>query len=406
MRYINKTTAVLFFTIIVTLLGSTVINSYYREIQTTVHKWIGEVYDINKPIGDWLYTVNTVVFNGAAFDQERKIKDVIYNKHQSVVLVGTNAVDPTKGGGIGTGFFVKVDNNSAWIMTNYHVISHKVENPDAYNLEVITAVDRWTYESEIVGYDIIDDIAIIKIDKKDTETWDALEFVNPEDISEGDPVVVIGHGLSLPWTSTAGQVSYNGRSAKPYNIMLQIDAVVNQGNSGGPVLGLDGKVYGIAESILSPGRSVPGWDGVAFAVHAKQAIRSMDYILGDQYATKGYVPYADLMFPVNQFTFEDVKDIAKDDRHFVYVDYKDADTNKAWAGKIAGLQQGDVILEMDGVKVTSVYQLMLKSIFGMPGDTVEIKILRDNPAAVHKVEMTVSVTMLEVDYARLKEAVR
>lgn len=405
MRHFTKTTTTLCFIIFVSLLGSTIVNSYYREIQTHVHKWIGAMYSINEPLAEWMYTANAAIFNGAAFDQERKIKDVIHTKYRSVVLISTTSNTPNGSGGMGTGFFVKIDENSAWIMTNYHVVAPKIQSPDGFEVEIVTAVDRWTYQTELVGYDIIDDIAILKIYKQDEEEWEALEFADPKDISEGDPVVVIGHGLSLPWTSTSGQVAYDGRSAKPYNIMLQIDAVVNQGNSGGPVIGLNGKVYGVAESILSPGRAVPGWDGVAFAVHARQAVRSMNYIMSDKYAEKGYVPYADLLVPMNSFKLADLKDIAKKDRYFVYVDYTGADMSKDWAGNLAGLINGDVLLEMDGDKVHSTFQVMLKSIFGMPGEVVKFKILRNNPAAKDKVEMMVDVTLLEIDYLKLRSII-
>ena len=253
----------------------------------------------------------------------------------------------------------------------------------------------WDYEAEIIGYDEVIDIAVIRINKRDNENWEALDFADPQDIAEGDPVVVIGHGMRLAWSSTFGHVSFNGRFAAPYNAMLQIDAVVNQGNSGGPVIGLNGEVYGVVGSILSPGRMVPGWDGVAFAVHPRQVTRSLDYIMSDEYTD--YVPYADLAFPMNEFGFEDLKDIAREDRYAVYVDYTNTrDPNRDdWAGMTAGLQQGDVLLEIDGQRIISMYQVILNIVYAMPGDTIEFKIRRDDE------EMTIPVVLQETDYDQL-----
>lgn len=390
---------------IATVITSSIISSYNREIQNYAQTQILKIHDVNETVGDWLQDINTVIFNGTGFDQERRIKEIVDTKIDSVVFVAVQPIIPGQFGGIGSGFFFKVDGDTAWIMTNYHVVANKIENPELYRASVSTISQSWEYETEIVGYDKVIDIAILKIVKKDNEDWQALEFVDYRDINEGDPVMVIGHGLSLPWTTTFGQVTFNGRSAMPYNIMLQIDAVVNQGNSGGPVIGIDGKVYGIAQSILSPGRNIPGWDGVAFAVHARQAVRSMEYIMSAEYQQTGYVPYADLMFPMNEFDFEDLKDIAHEDRYPVYVDYSIADPNKSWAGQIAGIQQGDVILEMNGIKITSVYQIMLACIYGNPGDTFDFKILRNNAAARDKVEMDVSVVLEEIDHELLITAI-
>ena len=98
---------------------------------------------------------------------------------------------------------------------------------------------------------------MIKIEKKENEEWHALEFHErvDEEVTEGDTVVVVGHGMSLPYTASSGMVNYVNRFGTGiYTLHMQIDAVINQGNSGGPVMTTDGKVAGIIVSILSPGR--------------------------------------------------------------------------------------------------------------------------------------------------------
>ena len=387
-----------------------VINAHYRSIQETIHDGIAWVWKKNKPIAEAIYDVNAFVLNGDAFDHERKIKDFIYSGFPSVVMI---SVFPNKENernaavgkmsGRGTGFFVEVTDEYALIMTNHHVIDAFEENPDTMKISINTAIDMWTYDCEVIGYDMVADIAILKIMKKDNEKWEALEFADYKDINEGDPVVVIGHGMSLPWNSTQGIVTYDGRfGQRPYSLMLQVDAVINQGNSGGPVIGEDVKVFGVAQSILSPNRKIPGWDGVGFAVG------SMEYILSDEYAEKGYVPYVDTAFMTKNFEFEDIKDIERKDRNMAYVHYEaptvsapsmKSEPRKMSAGELAGLQQDDIILEMDGKKIRSSFNLFMETLYALPGDTTVIKVKRGEE------ELEFTVTYTETDWPTLKTSI-
>ena len=402
--------------LLATVVINVVINAHYRSIQETIHDGIAWVWKKNKPIAEAIYDVNAFVLNGDAFDHERKIKDFIYSGFPSVVMI---SVFPNKENernaavgkmsGRGTGFFVEVTDEYALIMTNHHVIDAFEENPDTMKISINTAIDMWTYDCEVIGYDIVADIAILKIMKKDNEKWEALEFADYKDINEGDPVVVIGHGMSLPWNSTQGIVTYDGRfGQRPYSLMLQVDAVINQGNSGGPVIGEGVKVFGVAQSILSPNRKIPGWDGVGFAVGARQAVRSMEYILSDEYAEKGYVPYVDTAFMTKNFEFEDIKDIERKDRNMAYVHYEaptvsapmmENEPRKMSAGEIAGLQQDDIILEMDGKKIRSSFNLFMETLYALPGDTTVIKVKRGEE------ELEFTVTYIEADWPTLKTAI-
>lgn len=391
--------------VFVAVVLSTVVNSHIRPIQENIHNGIGWVWKKNETIGDFLYDANGFLLNGRNFDYERTIKNSIYNSFSSVVLISVRADESNSSpfaramGGQGTGFFTEITDNHALIVTNYHVIQMFVESP-MMQINVSTISEPWEYRAEVVGYDKVADIAVIKIHKKDNEEWTALEFEDYTTIAPGDPVVVIGHGLSLPWNITTGIVTYDGRSIRPYSLMLQTDAVINQGNSGGPLLSTSGKVIGVAQSILSPGRRIPGWDGVGMAVHVRQVKRSYDYILSDEYVEKGYVPYVEFPVSANMFEFEDVKDIPRKDRRYVYVDYTDADITKPTAGAIAGLQAGDVIIELNGKPVMSSFTLLTETLYRLPGETITLKIKRDNK------ELEYELTLLEADISELVENFR
>ena len=404
--------------LLATVVINVIINSHYRNIQETIHDGIAWVWKKHKPVGEAIYDVNAFLFNGDSFDHERKIKDYIYSSYPSVVMLSvfpneanTSNQEIGRLSGRGTGFFVKVTDEYALVMTNHHVVDSYIENPDKMKISINTAIDMWTYDvEEVVGYDIVADIAIVKILKKDNEDWDALEFADYEDISEGDPVVVIGHGMSLPWNSTQGIVTYDGRfGQRPYSLMLQVDAVINQGNSGGPVIGTDRKVYGVAQSILSPGRAIPGWDGVGLAVGARQAVRSMDYILSNEYADKGYVPYVDMLFMTKNFKYEEIKETKRDDRYMSYVSHEVPElkapemiadvTRKLSAGEAAGIENGDIIMEINGKKIRSSFSIFIAAMYALPGDEAVVKVKRG------ETELEFTLIYQETDWKKLQQSV-
>tara|TARA_B110001454_G_scaffold213192_1_gene230987 strand:+ start:458 stop:1759 length:1302 start_codon:yes stop_codon:yes gene_type:complete len=397
--------------IIITVTLSTVINSYYRNIQENIHDGIVSLYDDYPTLADGLYDINGFLLNGKNFDQERKSKRTIYESFGAVVIV--NAIAPGNPemqtmAGRGTGFIIETDETSAIIVTNYHVVDAIIDNPATFKVEIGTAGSMWKYDAEIIGYDQVSDIAVLKILKKDNEEWEAVEFADPDDYATGTPVVVIGHGMGMLWTATQGHVVYKDRyGMRPYNLMVQVDAVINQGNSGGPVFNLEGKVIGVAQSIYSPGRKVPGWDGVGMAISVAALKRSVDYIRSPEYIAKGYVPYVEFPFALGSFELEDVKDIPKEDRHYSYFKYPPVgppaagnteDTRKKTVGELSGLLEGDVLLEIDGEFITNSFKVLRMTLKAFPGDLWKVKVLRGDE------EIIVEVAMRELDMQLLWDA--
>lgn len=383
---------------------SVVTNSYYREIQEKIHQGIGFVYDKNETVGQAIYDVNAFLFNGDGFDQERRSKETIYDNFSKVVVLSVFAPDnPELNGmsGRGTGFIIDVDDTSATIVTNHHVVDSYLNQPDIFKVNVQTAMQMWSYEAEIIGHDIVTDIAVLKIYKKEDEEWEAVEWGTKDDYSTGTPVVVIGHGMSMSWTSTQGHVVYRDRfGMRPYNLMLQVDAVINQGNSGGPIFNDRGQVIGVAQSIYSPGRSIPGWDGVGMAVSVDQVRRSVDYILSPQYHAKGYVPYAEFPFSLGSFLFEEVKHIPDEDRHYAYFDYTkkkpDALPN---VGELAGFKQGDILIELNGEEVINSFSVLRETLQAFPGDVWYVTVLRGEEL------LTIEVALSEMDIQSLRDII-
>lgn len=157
----------------------------------------------------------------------------------------------------GTGFFI----SSEYIVTNAHVVSGGVK----FNVYISASKDP--IEAKLVGKDIMTDLAILKIDtsKIDLKLIIPIKWGNSHEIRIGQPVYAIGHPHGLNFTVTRGIISYNGRYVNnPYQEVVQTDAAVNSGNSGGPLFNMDGDVIGINSFIFNKNGS--GSIGLNFAV--------------------------------------------------------------------------------------------------------------------------------------------
>jgi len=382
-----------------------VVTAYYRPIQEQIHKGIKYIYDHNNTIGEALYDLNGFLLNGKQFDLERSQKFAIYENYSKIVLINLRNDDAPvdSASGRGTGWFIDVTDTEGYIITNYHVISRAVENKNI-KLEINTAEDYWTYDAEIVGFDQVSDIAVIKILKIDNEQWEPLKFADPESYNTGDPVVIIGHGMGMPWTTTQGHITHSRRyGLRPYALMIQTDAVINQGNSGGPIIDLDGNVVGVAQAIYSPGRRIPGWDGVGVAISSSQAERAYKYIMSPLYASKKYVPYAEFPFSLGQLELEDVKDIPVEERHMAYIDYPEVkegeEAPQKTVGEIAGLLQGDIIISINGEEVENSFQIMKLTLDAFPEDIWDVVVQRG------KELISVKIALNEFDHTKIIKSI-
>lgn len=155
--------------------------------------------------------------------------------------------------GSGTGIIVSSDGH---IVTNYHVIQN------ALGIKA-TLTNGDTYDASVIGYDRLTDLAVVKVDSNNLP---AAEFADSATIRVGDPVIAVGNALALKGgpTVTLGIVSARGRTANTdhgtlYD-MIQTDAAINNGNSGGPLMDMNGKVIGVTTAILRQAQ------GIGFAV--------------------------------------------------------------------------------------------------------------------------------------------
>jgi len=227
--------------------------------------------------------------------------------------------------GAGSGFIMESD---GYIITNHHVIE------DADEI-IVRLADRREFEAELIGSDPQSDIALLKIDGEDLPT---LKFGDSNALRAGEWVLAIGSPFNFDQSVTAGIVSAKGRSnnSQQYVPFIQTDVAINRGNSGGPLINLDGEVVGINSWILS---SSGGYIGLSFSIPIEIASSAVE-----QLRLHGKVSRGLLGVQVGPVTRELAEAMNLKRSAGALVN----DVTDDSAAERAGIQPGDVILEFDG----------------------------------------------------------
>ena len=239
-------------------------------------------------------------------------------------------------GSLGSGFIISPD---GYVVTNNHLVAG-LTGTGTVDTVTVTTTDRHEYPARIVGRDETSDLALLKIEGHN------LPFVKWGDSTKarvGDWVIAIGNPYGLGGTVTAGIISALHRGITgvgAYDRYIQTDAAINMGNSGGPMFDLNGNVIGINSALISPtGASV----GIGLAIPAELAKPVIDALMRGQRPMRGYLG------ATLQAVDEDLAPslgIPKDSGEIVRTLVPGA------PGALAGLQQGDVIVKVNGQQVT------------------------------------------------------
>lgn len=281
--------------------------------------------------------------------------------------------------GHGTGFTYLTTETEGLVITNYHVIAKHLSRPELTTLKLYMINRPWAYPAEVVGFDKVTDIAVLRIKKVDDENWVGLDWnLDSKNYLEGTPVITVGHGLSLPYTVTEGVISGTDRfRSRKLNFLLQHSAIINVGNSGGPVVGLDGRVIAVNSMIVSPsstGSGIAAWDGVAMAVAGWQAIYSIEQIIEN-----GKVLYSKIDFETRSPTIEEVhkQDACyegdRSKRSYAYLVVGDDSTEAIKSG----LQTDDVMISIEGEPVFGIASIAKAVIDKKPNTSLTFGFLRD-----------------------------
>lgn len=277
--------------------------------------------------------------------------------------------NPVETQGVGSGVIFKSD---GYIVTNNHVISGAKEI-------MVSLADGRSFKGKVVGADEVTDIAVVKIDANDLPT---ASFGNSDDIVVGEPAIAIGNpmGLEFQGTVTSGVISALNRTldiSERRVKLLQTDAAISPGNSGGALVNADGQVIGINSAKVAAN----GVEGMGFAI----PINTVQQVIGQLMST-GYVvrPY----LGVGVFD----KETAARAGYELNVDagvYVRQLTINGPADK-AGLQRGDIILKVDDTAVNTVTDLRAAIADHKVGDSVKVQFERSGS------KQTVDITLEEM----------
>jgi serine protease Do len=260
--------------------------------------------------------------------------------------------------GVGSGFIVE---KSGYILTNYHVIE------DALRISV-TLQNGEEYTAKVIGVDGETDLAVLKIDTgKDLPT---LAFGDSDSVQIGEWVLAIGSPFGLAGSVTAGIISQTKREtpfASPFQRFIQTDAAINRGNSGGPLVNMNGEVIGISSQIAT---STGNFSGVGFALPSKEASFVFQQILQNGRVRRGYLG---VNLDSVQREFAKVYGLPEA-KGAIVANIADKKNSPA---AISGLQVGDIIIEFNGREIKDAQHLIETIASIEPGTEVNFVFLRE-----------------------------
>ena len=318
----------------------------------------------------------------------------IYQRLRASVVTITSTASSRFGQSEGSGSGVIIDGGGT-ILTNYHVVA------GSDNLEV-TLADGSTASAQIIGTDPGNDLAVIRADVSGRQLTSA-PLGDSDLVGTGDPVLALGNPFGLEGTLTQGIVSATGRTfasgdnTRPIRRMIQTDAPVNPGNSGGPLLDCQGKVIGVNTALENPtGENVNV--GIAFAVPINSAKRFLTEMLAGK--TVGH-PW--LGIAGQDITPALARDINLSEQSGVYVTLVSPNSPAQQAGLRGAFRSegeaqrssslpsaGDIIVAADGRAISSVDELAdYLDAQKKVGDTVEIDVIRQGE------KLTIEATLAE-----------
>ncbi|HEY4801212.1 MAG TPA: Do family serine endopeptidase, partial [Paraburkholderia sp.] len=240
--------------------------------------------------------------------------------------------DTEQNSGVGSGFILSSD---GYVMTNAHVID------DADSIYV-TLTDKREFKAKLIGVDDRTDVAVVKIQAANLP---AVTMGDSNKVRVGEWVVAIGSPFGLENTVTAGIVSAKGRDTGDYLPFIQTDVAVNPGNSGGPLINMQGEVIGINSQIYS---RTGGFMGISFAIPIDEAMRVADQLKSTGKVTRGRIAVA-----IGEVTKDVADSLGLPKAQGALV----SSVEPGGPADKAGIQPGDIILKFNGASVDAATDL-------------------------------------------------
>ena len=279
-----------------------------------------------------------------------------------------NNRSPRQFKGLGSGVIINAE--KGYVLTNNHVV-------DGANKITVTLNDGREYKAKLLGNDAMSDVALLQLENAKDLTQ--IKIADSDKAKVGDFVLAVGNPFGLGQTVTSGIISALGRSAaddsNSYQNYIQTDAAVNRGNSGGPLLNLNGELVGINTAIIAPSG---GNVGIAFAIPSNMANS-----LAQQIIEFGQVKRGVLGIKGGELNADLAKafDVKAQKGAFI----SEVLPNSAAAK--AGLKAGDIITGLNGQTINSFSELRAKIATTGAGKEMDITYLRDGKSNTVKVKL-------------------
>ncbi len=293
----------------------------------------------------------------------------------------------------GSGVVYKKDGDTAYIVTNNHVVS------GAQGLEIVLH-DGTKVQGELVGTDSYTDLAVIKVksDKIDA----VAEFGNSDSLKIGEPAIAIGSPLGSDYANsvTQGIISSVNRNitnqnddGETINInAIQTDAAINPGNSGGPLVNIEGQIIGINSVKIVQSSDSVSVEGMGFAIPSNDVVNIINQLEKDGKVTR----------PALGVTMVDMTNISTQQREQILKTPEDLTTGvvirsvqTATPAEEAGLEKYDVITEIDGEAIETTTDLQSALYNKKVGDTMEITYYRQDKKQTATVKLTIDQDALQ-----------
>ena len=349
---------------------------------------------------------DTVQAQGSASEFEETIMKAVEKAKDSVVSIqnyqkesqqnnlygygtgGENQVDledpsaSQKLAGEGSGVIYKIDGDTAYLVTNNHV----VENADSLKVKL---ADGTTEDGELVGRDAVSDLAVVKISSKNVKS--AIKFADSDAAKVGSIAIAIGSPLGSKFSNSVTQGIISGQSrivpmdlnkdgqADIETTLIQTSAAINPGNSGGALLNKDGDLVGINSSKFSN----VDVEGMGFAIPSKEVQRVIAQLEKDGKVTRPFIGISQNdLANITSRSKTDILKLKSDQTDGVVV----TDTVKGSPAETAGLKKYDVITKIGDKEIKNILELRRELYAYNVGDKVELTVLREGKET--KVQVT------------------
>ena len=339
------------------------------------------------------YTKNAAQTQDAFVGVHNSVKDSIvnirtkktvtvntYNPLEELLYGRSGGQEKRESGSLGSGFVVSKD---GYVVTNNHVI-------DGADEIYVKFSNGREYRTKLVGTSPEVDIAVLKIDSN--ETFKPLEFANSDQVQIGQWSIAFGNPLGLNDSMTVGIVSAAGRSSlgiEEIENFIQTDAAITQGNSGGPLIDITGKVIGVNTAIYSQsGGSV----GIGFAIPANLVTTVKDSIIATGKFEKPYIGIY-----LGNLDADKVKALNLKSSNGVFI----AGTVPNGPAAAAGITKNDIITAVDGKEVNSAGAFVGEIAAKKVGQSIKLTISRNGKTS--EVSVTLAKTPNAIEQQRLMQ---